>query len=391
MTASGLSGRRLRSRSRADRGLAAGIAHQVVAADALHGEHAARAQYGNGRGERARVVAGNRAAPSAATKLQVRPALRAGDGLRVKAPIERILVFAAAVGAQLEAAHRRVRPVVRQRLDQRVARAALRAVDERIAMAPVLRIREFGEAIGAAEEIRRDGDLRRERRRARARSGSRARRRRRTRRRPARRVARAVAPGRRRHARIDPARRRAAQHDFDVAAEVAHEAVELQFVREPVDERPKADALHASGQQHATRHDGRSRLLHRLASVRRRAVRLPRPTPCGPPRRFRGCRRPTRCGTRPRPRPCTARSDGAACRQHRRAGIRSGRCGRARLWRSRSPAAFHRPACATSPCTTAAARGNRALRTAASAGSPTRESSPMPRQLPATMSIVSSM
>ena len=74
---------------------------------------------------------------------EVRAADRARDRLGMESAIERILVLAPALGAEREARHAGVRPVVGQRLDQRVARAALRAVDERIAVAAVAGIGEL--------------------------------------------------------------------------------------------------------------------------------------------------------------------------------------------------------------------------------------------------------
>ena len=68
---------------------------------------------------------------------QRRPALGAGVGLGVEAPVGRVLVLGRAARAQLEAGHRRQRPVVGDAAHDREARAAVGAVDERVAVAAV--------------------------------------------------------------------------------------------------------------------------------------------------------------------------------------------------------------------------------------------------------------
>ena len=84
------------------------------------------------------------------------PADRAGDRLGVEAPVGRVLVLPAAVAAQRETCHRRVRPVVGDAPDDREARPALRAVDERVAVAAVRRVEELVQAVVAGRDVGRD-------------------------------------------------------------------------------------------------------------------------------------------------------------------------------------------------------------------------------------------
>jgi hypothetical protein len=88
---------------------------------------------------------------------QRRAADRAGDRLRVEAPVERVFVFGAAVRAHREGRHRRLRAVVGEVPRDREARPAVRAVCKRIAPAPVLRIEHFLEARLAHRRVGRDG------------------------------------------------------------------------------------------------------------------------------------------------------------------------------------------------------------------------------------------
>ena len=141
ITANGFSSRRLRARSRATAVLVRGVAGQVVAAQALDGEDRSRAQ------QRDRLLERHR---------EPRPAGGTCDRLRVEAPVGRVLVLAAAVGAHREAGHRRVRPVVGNRPHDREAGPALRAVDERVAVAAVGRVEELAQAVVARGHVRRN-------------------------------------------------------------------------------------------------------------------------------------------------------------------------------------------------------------------------------------------
>ena len=124
-----------------DRVLVGRVAGEVVAAEALD------------RDDRARRAAA-RPPPRAAARAAARR--RGSDRLGVEAAVGRILVLAAAVGAEREAGHRRVRAVVRDRADDREARAALGAVDERVAVAAVGRVEQLAQAVVAGGDVRRD-------------------------------------------------------------------------------------------------------------------------------------------------------------------------------------------------------------------------------------------
>ena len=124
-----------------DRLLGGGVAGEVVAAEALDGEDPALAEDGDRLLERHR---------------ELRPADGAGDWLGVEAPVERVLVLAAAVGAEREAGHRRVRPVVGDGADDREPGPALRAVDERVAMAAVGRVEQLPQAVVAGGDVGRN-------------------------------------------------------------------------------------------------------------------------------------------------------------------------------------------------------------------------------------------
>ncbi len=126
---------------RFDRGGIARVARQVIAADALDcDDGAVREQRGRARDRRAAGHVGLAGAP----QREPRAAVGAGDRLRVKAAVERIVVFAPAGRAQRPFAHRRPRAVVREREHDAEARPAVRAIDVRIAGAPVGGIEEFG-------------------------------------------------------------------------------------------------------------------------------------------------------------------------------------------------------------------------------------------------------
>ena len=86
-------------------------------------------------------------------KLELRSARGAGVRLGVKAPVERIFVFGAAILAHLENFHGRVRAVIRQRFDDRKTRSAIRAVCKWISVAAVEGIEDFPKAIAAGRNI----------------------------------------------------------------------------------------------------------------------------------------------------------------------------------------------------------------------------------------------
>ena len=195
-----------------------------------------------------------------------RPAGRAGVGLRVEAPAARVRILRRAGRAHPERAHGRVRPVVGQALEDRVARPALGAVDERVAVAPVPRDR------GARAGSRRRAPGRAEARWRRAPARPARRDRERGGRAPVRRAGRQRLHvlHARRGRRLGPERaqegrygRRGAhgadQHALGV---VAHPAAQAEAGRHAVDEGPEADALHHAA--HAQQHVGLGARLWRV-------------------------------------------------------------------------------------------------------------------------------
>ena len=128
------------------------VTDQVISANPLDGDDGAAAQ-GRNAGRQRRGVAAHAAVVPMEGKL--RAAGRAGQRLGMIAPVQRILIFGAALPAHRKTRHRRVGPVVRQPVDDGVTRPALRAVGERIAEAPRDGIAHFRQAVGADEVIRR--------------------------------------------------------------------------------------------------------------------------------------------------------------------------------------------------------------------------------------------
>ena len=128
------------------------IAHQMVTADAFDGR---RCRRDAGTQRRLPVLFRLRWVRTVAVKGELRPTLRTGERLGMKAPIERVLVLPSALRAKLKAGHGRIWPVVRQRRDNRIARSALRTIRERITKATFGPVLQFFDAIVATEKIRR--------------------------------------------------------------------------------------------------------------------------------------------------------------------------------------------------------------------------------------------
>ena len=163
MTASGLSGRRLRRLSRR-------TASPSVASQARWKPPrplTARISPSRSSSAAARMGAAGSAAPPAATSTtspsvaqpqqpHARPAHRAGVGLRVEAPVGRVLVLPPARRAQRERAHGGALAVVGQVLDDREPGAAVGAVGERVVVAPVAGVEQLAPAVGAGGDVRRD-------------------------------------------------------------------------------------------------------------------------------------------------------------------------------------------------------------------------------------------
>ncbi len=68
---------------------------------------------------------------------------RTGDGLGVVAAVSGIAVFALTIGTLHEVCHTGVRAIIRQCVDDGIARAAVDAINKRIAVATIRFIKQF--------------------------------------------------------------------------------------------------------------------------------------------------------------------------------------------------------------------------------------------------------
>ena len=73
----------------------------------------------------------------------MRPAISAGDGLRVESAIVGVVILARAILIERPEPHSRVRAVVRQGQNHPVARATIRAVDVGVAMPSISGIEQL--------------------------------------------------------------------------------------------------------------------------------------------------------------------------------------------------------------------------------------------------------
>ena len=90
------------------------------------------------------------------TPRNMRPAIKAGIGLRVKTPVERIGILRGTLGAHGKTVHRGSRSIVRQRADDGKARSAVSAVDKGVVIASVGGIEQLAQAIVTGGDIGRD-------------------------------------------------------------------------------------------------------------------------------------------------------------------------------------------------------------------------------------------
>ncbi len=127
------------------------VSRQVVAADALDGQDLSGAEH---LGECRQRGAGS-AQQLATGVVEGDPRAADGTGVRlgVEAPVGGIVVLGLALGAHLEARHRRRGPVVRDREHDGVARPAVRAVGEGVAVAAVAGLVHFGQAVAARRAV----------------------------------------------------------------------------------------------------------------------------------------------------------------------------------------------------------------------------------------------
>ncbi len=131
----------------------AGIAGEVITANALDGEDTPQAQQiGRAR---------NRGRIGIAIEQVARTAGGTGDGLGVEAAVGRVGVLRFAQRVHGPMAHGGAGAIVRQTFDDGITRAAVGAVDIWIAIARVGGIAHFGETVGADGEVGRNTGQRR--------------------------------------------------------------------------------------------------------------------------------------------------------------------------------------------------------------------------------------
>ena len=139
----------------ADSRVVEGVDHEVEAADTLDRQDPAIDQRPGRRGDGPR--AGRQQSACRVEQFYLRPADWAGVRLGVITAVRRVVVLAPAIGTHRKRGHRRVRPVVGQFPQDRVARPAVRAVDERIRVPAVGGVGELAPAIVAQGKIGRHG------------------------------------------------------------------------------------------------------------------------------------------------------------------------------------------------------------------------------------------
>ena len=129
-----------------------GITHQVIATDALDGHYIAGLQCGYA-GRQCGFVAVDLCI-ARHREFERRSTRRTGDRFGMKAPVERVGIFAAAVITEFERGHGRGRAVVGHATYQRVTWPALGTVNKRIVVTPITGVVQFREAIVAGKQIR---------------------------------------------------------------------------------------------------------------------------------------------------------------------------------------------------------------------------------------------
>src|SRR5580765_445687 len=109
----------------------------MITAKPLQGADRAAAQF---RRECCQRLIGFNTFTASISEFESWPACRAGCWLSVKAPIARIVILRAAIGAHLEFRHRGLLAVVGRAFDDRQPRTAIGAVEKGITVAAVGRV-----------------------------------------------------------------------------------------------------------------------------------------------------------------------------------------------------------------------------------------------------------
>ena len=136
-----------------DRHLVSGVAGQVVATQPFDGDDPSGSQQ---RAGGAHCITTDAVLCAGGVQPQRRPAVGAGDGLRVEAAVGRVVVLCPAGVAHGERRHRGGRAVVRKPCDDRVAGPAVGAADERVTVAAVRRVVQLGGTVRAHRHVGRD-------------------------------------------------------------------------------------------------------------------------------------------------------------------------------------------------------------------------------------------
>ncbi len=134
-----------------DRDRVGGVDQQLEPAESLERDDATGTKRARRRGHGG--GAPRELPPVAIDEAQQRTTCRTGNRLGVEAAVAGIGVLADTLPTGREAPHRRARPVVRETLDDRVARTAARAIGERIPIPPRRRVAGLRVARVARREV----------------------------------------------------------------------------------------------------------------------------------------------------------------------------------------------------------------------------------------------
>src|SRR5688572_14429099 len=138
--------------------LVTGVDHQMKSAEPLDGDDLAITER-LCRGEQ-RIIELAKIPPSIIQKSKAWPAFGACVRLCMKAAVRRIVILRPARLADPKLFHRRVRPIIRDRLDYRVARTAICAIRKRVPEPAVERVVDLTNAVRADSGIGQNyGDL----------------------------------------------------------------------------------------------------------------------------------------------------------------------------------------------------------------------------------------
>ena len=134
------------------RPLIPGVNHEVEAAKPLHRDDSPLAE--RRAGHRQRLFPLTQPLPRRIAQRESRPTLPTAVRLSVKTPVCRVLILCTARRAHHEPLHCRRRPVIRQRLDDRVSGSTIGTVGEWIAESPIGWIEDLRQALPTRRDVR---------------------------------------------------------------------------------------------------------------------------------------------------------------------------------------------------------------------------------------------